>query len=442
GYANHFTDVWRALLLPETATSLQARLQRPPFQAWLREHLHKNTGYDRMVRELLTVPVAGPTGKVGYPGMDDAPSPEAFFFAKDLMPENLAAAASRIFLGARLECAQCHDHPFASWKRDQFWSFAAFFAGVKRQTQSEIIMSAREDPAKREIEIPNTTRKAMARFLDGREPQWQEGTSARQTLADWITRPDNAYFARATVNRLWAYFFGTGLIDPVDEMVGADIAATCPELLDDLATDFVQSGFDLKFLIQAIVSSRAYQLSSRGDAAGSQEDVKLFARMPLRGLTPEQLYDSLSTAIGVRDSGSALPTGVIVNGRGGNSREEFITRLGSTSDRPTDHQTSILHALALMNGQLVTDATSLPRGATLGGVIDAPFLTTPAKIEVLYLAALSRRPTEKETQRLEKFLADRLHTAKDDTEKRKRHDEALADMFWALLNGGEFMLNH
>jgi hypothetical protein len=442
-YANHFTNVWRALLLPETATNLQARFQMPSFQSWLWQHLDKNSGYDAVVRELLTAPLGQQgSGKAIVLGNNAEPSPTAFFFAKDLMPENLAAAASRVFLGVRLECAQCHDHPFATWKRDQFWNLAAFFSGVKRGGPGEFVVPGREDASAHEIAIPNTNRKAPARYLDGKEPTWQAGVGARETLAQWITRPDNPYFARATVNRLWAYFFGSGLVEPVDEMIGAENSSHFPELLDDLARAFVEAKFDLRFLIQAIVSSRAYQLSSRFAGDGANPDqLRLFARMPVRGLSPEQLFDSVAKATGHQEDGTNLPPGLVAVGPQ-NARAEFLAHFAATGDKPTEKQTSILQALSLMNGQMVADATSVDKSILLSGVLDAPFLNANGVIEVLYLAALSRRPTDKEAQRVSRFLTEQMHSASNDSEREKLRNQALADVFWTLLNSGEFLLNH
>ncbi len=280
-YANHFTNVWRSLLIPEADSSLQARFQLPGFESWLRNHLAQNNGYDKIVHELITARLNFGNGKgIGFG--DSNPSPTAFFFAKDLMPENLAVAASRVFLGVKLECAQCHNHPFASWKRDDFWSLAAFFAGVKRQGPGEVVMPAPEEISKHEIAIPNTERTVTARFLDGKEPAWKKGVSSRETLANWITAPGNPYFARATVNRMWAYFFGSGLVNPVDEMVGADVAVSYPKLLDDLSKAFIDSKFDLKFLIRSIVMSKAYQLSSRSAGASAGRSAAIHSHVASR----------------------------------------------------------------------------------------------------------------------------------------------------------------
>src|SRR5579883_1181605 len=260
-YVAHFTNVWRSLLLPETTNNLQAGFLTPGFESWLRAKLQQNTPYDAMVREILTVSMDG-RGRDPFGQPNGAPSPIAFYLSKEVKPENLAAAVSRLFLGVKIECAQCHNHPFAEWKRDQFWSFAAFFAGLQRQGNGDFVAAGREMPDRRELTVPGTERVVQATFLDGTTPKWAYNISARATLAEWMTRKDNPYFARAAVNRLWGYFFGAGIIDPVDEMVGGEHTASHPELLDELARHFAEHNFDLKFLIRALTASRAYQLSS------------------------------------------------------------------------------------------------------------------------------------------------------------------------------------
>lgn len=162
--------------------------------------------------------------------------------------------------------------------------------------------------------------------------------------------------------------------------------------------------------------------------------------MPLRGLTPEQLFDSVATAVSFKDASPNAPPGVVLAGQN-NPRAEFLTRFNAASEKPTDHQTSILHALTLMNGRVVAEATSLERSELLPQ-LEAPYFTTAGKIEALYLTVLSRRPTEKETTRLTKFIADHQNSATTEAERSRRSREALADIYWTLLNSGEFMLNH
>jgi hypothetical protein len=419
-YPTWFASVWRALLLPEVDTNLQLRIQGPAFERWLRDWLASGRGYDAMVRDLLT--------NTGNPGGRVVTGSAAglFYVAKENKPEELAGAASRLFLGVNLGCAQCHNHPFAAWKREQFWSFAAFFSDVQPRARN-----ARDRRAVRlsvgELAIPGTEKVVKARYLDGKQADLQGGTAPRQVLAEWMTATDNPYFARAAVNRVWAHFFGTGLAEPLDEMVGTDSVPSHPAVLDELARAFAEQKYDLRWLIRAVTATRAYQLSSARSHA-SQDDPHRFARMAIRGLGGEQLFDSIAQATGFREetpAGRRNPLNI------GDPRTEFLTKFAASSARATDAQTSILQALTLMNGRVMTTATSVRRSETLQAVVDAPFLDVPAKIETLYLATLSRKPTARETTRLARHV-----------EQASNQGEALADVFWALLNSVEFVVNH
>ncbi len=440
-YSQHFTTVWRTLLMPEANSNFQTMFMVPGFEAWLRKQFDENVHYDAMVRELLTTPVSQQSMRLYRQNVNEQITPVSFYMAKETKPENLASATARVFLGIRLECAQCHDHPFAEWKRDQFWSFAAFFSGLKTQEQGDGIRTPlSEEPNKREIAIPGTNRQAPATFPDGTAPQWKDKVATRQTLADWVTGAENPYFAKATVNRVWAYFFGKGLVEPIDEMVGSqETVAHHAELLDELARSFVASGFNLKFLLETIVSTRAYQLTSGG---GKSVTGELYSRHPVRGLTAEQLFDSVAIATGLGATDSQGPINVFNNT---SPRAEFVTKFGNQSERATDHETSILHALTLMNGKVIADATNPEKSQLLASVLDAPFFTTPTRIETFYLATLSRMPTPKELAHATDFLtaatvAGGLTTSGVELEKRTH--AALADILWSLLNSGEFLLNH
>ncbi len=438
-YVTHFTNVWRSWMLPEANASFQARFLVPGFSAWLRKQLAENVTYDKMVHELLTAPVGAQQSQFVYGGSQQA-NPSAFYVAKEIKPENLAAATSRLFLGVRLECAQCHHHPFADWKREQFWQYAAFFSGLKRQNQGDFAVPGTEAADSKEITIPGSERVMQAKFLDGSVPKWKFKEPTRKTLADWVTSANNPYFARATVNRLWEYFLGTGICDPVDEMVGTETKPSHPELLDELARDFAAHKFDLKYLIRAITASKAYQLSGVRTHSG-QDDPRLFARMPLRGLTAEQLWDSVAEATGYR-SGGALPPGVFI-ANNGNPREAIVGKFADLTGKATEFQTTILQALSLMNGKVIEDATGLQSSEMLLAIVDNPFMTTRERVETLYLATLSRLPKEKELSRMVRYVesggAEEVKVSNDD-EKQKRQAQALADVFWILLNSGEFLL--
>jgi len=424
-YVDHFTNVWRLLLLPP-GNNQQAQALANSFDPWLRKQFKENTPYDVMVRELLTAPV-GANGQPGMPAEPGGrPSPAAFYQINEFKPENIAASATRLFLGVKLECAQCHDHPMASWKRKQFWEFAAFFSGFGQRRPDPQGMATFEDPKKRTITYGNDNTEVEARFLDGKTPTWKDDVPTRQTLSEWVTAADNPYFARNAVNRLWAHFFGIGLIDPVDEP-GPDNPPSHPELLDELARAFVEHQFDVKFMIRAITATKAYQLSSEATDP-SQEDARSFARMTVKGLTGEQLFDSLAEATGFADqAGNRGPASFA------SARAEFLARFGTATGKRTEYQTSILQALSLMNGRVIADATSLDKGR-LGAVSDAPFWNTSRKIEELYLSALARKPRPDELERLVQYV-DKGGPSGDSK-------KALTDVFWALLNSSEFIFNH
>jgi hypothetical protein len=438
-YIGNFTAVWRAVLLPQN-NNQQLQIFSQQLENWLLKRMRENTPYDQLVRELLTASLNNGPPRAGIGGGGAGASlglPDAgafaFYQANELKPENLAASTSRVFLGVKLECAQCHDHPFAPWKRKQFWEYAAFFSGIAGQGNNPRAVGA-EVPNRRQIDIPGTDKTVQARFLSGDEPTWRDGVSTRATLAEWMTSPENPYFARATVNRVWAHLFGVGIVDPVEEP-GDDNPPSHPELLDLLAREFADHKFDLKFLIEAITASRAYQLGSAlTDQA--QLDPRLFARMSLKGLTGEQFFDSIALATGFVDQAPAQLRNVVVLGRGTPTRQEFLAKFGNSSMRRTEFTTSILQALALMNGNFVADATSadLQRSVTLSGLIDAPFMNNSQRVETLFLATLSRPPRADEAQRFVKYVND--GGAAGDQKK------ALGDVFWALLNSSEFILNH
>jgi hypothetical protein len=415
-FAVHFANVWRAELLPEAASDRQAALFKAGFENWLVRQFRAGTRYDRLVRDLLTVPIAAE----GEPVLRDParPNPLAFFAAKDARPENLAAAVGRSFLGLRLECAQCHDHPFAGWTQDQFWSQAAFFAGITKQG-SGLFAPLGEAAGRRELTPAGKRKPRPARFLDGARPSWDGGRTPRAALADWVTAPDNPYFARATVNRLWAHFFGVGLVNPVDDFRD-DNPPSDPALLDDLAAAFVRSGFDLTFLIRGLCLSEAYQrTSARTDP--SQDRTPLPARMAVKALTGEQFFDSLALATGYRAADDR-----------GAARRQFLTRfaLAGPAGEP---ETSVQQALTLLNGRFVAWATDPERCPTLLAVTRTPGMTTAGRVEALYLTALGRRPTARERE---------LHEGHVRKAGPGREAERLADVFWVLLNSAEFRLNH
>jgi hypothetical protein len=420
-YATHFASTFRREWVPQTFENQQLFFVGSQFEGWMRSRLRENATVDRMVREMLTAPTLFSRGQVQIDFNSDS-SPSAFLQANEFKPENVAASASRLFVGVKLECAQCHNHKFAPIKQEQFWEQAAFFAEVQ-----PTIANISDVKLKREIKIPETTKVVQARFFDGKEVSWKSDGSPRETFTDWLFEPNNPFFARNMSNRMWAHFFGYGLIDPLDEP-GEDNQSLIPALQDELAQAFIDSKFDLKLLLRAITRTKAYQLSSR-KTHESQSEPRMFARMPLKGFTAEQIFDSLCVATGFNDAEGSR------NRRFGNFgvRGDFMNKF-ATTERRTEQQASILQALTLMNGRFINDQTSLERSRTFAAVIDAPFLSMEGKIETLFLATLTRKPTREELEKYQSYV----ERGGVNSDKNK----ALADVFWALLNSSEFILNH
>jgi hypothetical protein len=433
-YVSHWTNVWRAALLPQ-ANVPEAQQFLPGFDRWLHDRLRENTPYDQMVQQIINAPLDNIGMRRRQQAMTayDQATPVAFYMANELKPENLASSASRLFLGIKLECAQCHDHPMDVWRRKQFWEFAAFFAGVQRTTPVDSpIPGVKEDDGLDKIGIPGTNDTVMVHYLDGSAPKAKVNGSSRATLAAWITSADNPYLAKALVNRLWAYFFGIGLVEPFDEMSDQNPASHA-DLLAELAREFQRHSYDLKFIMRAITLSETYQRASQRGKS-SQEENRLFTNMTVRGMTGDQMLDSLVQATGLRDAGPAGMAPALADPRlVGGLRGEFLARFTS-QDRPAEYQTSILQALMLMNGRLMAETTDLDRSETLSAIADAPFMDATEKIEALYLTALCRKPRAEELTRLVAYV--------ESGGPRKDTRMALSDVLWALLNSGEFLLNH
>ena len=433
GFVVHFTNIWRAILIPEAATDLQARGQIPEFDAWLRSQLMDNTRYDDIVRQIIDAPLDVNRGG------DTSDTPQgltarAYYLAKQLKPENLAASTSRAFLGVRIECAQCHDHPFDSWKQHQFWQYAAFFSNID-QSQPRALgntLVVREVTGKPQIKIPDTNRIVDAIFLDGIQPKWDnEQTSPRRRLSQWITSAKNSYFAKAAANRIWSLFFGRGLIDPVDDFSSTN-RASHPELLERLAIRLRENGYDLKYLIREITNSQTYQLSSQ-QTDSSQSQMEWYGKMPTRGLTAEQIFANLVQATGFFQQ--TTDGNNFLSRPGMNSPQTEIYELfKSESENRLEPRATILQALSLMNGTFITNATSLEQSDVFMAIVDFPELTDEKKIEAFFLSALSRFPTEHELKRLKTYISSA------DSDENQIH--AYSDLFWALLNSSEFLLNH
>ena len=429
-FVRHFTILWRNALIPDAFSDQQLRALIPGFEAWLWAQFSSGKPYDQMVRELITTPLDfgnNPDGVLG-----SASTPSAFFLARRIQPENLATGTSRAFLGVRLDCAQCHDHPFDKWKQPQFWGMAAFFGGFATSpgAPDENAMGAiRERDGVHSIRIPSTGETVNAAFLTGEQPLWAGNGSSRSKLADWITARDNPWFAAMAANRMWALFFGQGIVHPIDDFSDNN-PPSHPEVLELLAKQFVAHDFDLRFLVRTLTATRVYQTTSRLTDP-SQNDPTQFARSTLRGLTPEQVFDSLAEATGYYQPYRTDNPFVIDTD---SPRGRFLELFRDEAESPLLRETTILQALAMMNGQFISEATGTDKSQTLRAITEFPLMSDQEKLETLFLAAFSRRPTAEELQQCQQILAG--------AQTPQQRTLACGDIFWALLNSSEFLLNH
>ncbi|QDU38073.1 hypothetical protein Mal4_23930 [Maioricimonas rarisocia] len=417
-HASHLATVWRRFLIPE-GVDLSRFGGIEAFDRWLADRFASNDSYDEVVRSLLLA-----EGRLSQSG------PLLFYSAVKLDADQLASRTSRVFLGMRLECAQCHDHPFEPWTQQDFWRFAAFFGQISRpQAELETVSTVMRvrDIDRGEVMLPDSDTIVPPGFLDNKPLRAADQTTARrQQLAEWLTGADNPYFARATANRIWGQMFGRGIVDPIDDF-GVQNPPRSPELLDLLASQFISSGFDLRELFRVIALSRAYRLSSGADTI-DEERVEWFAQMNIKTLTAEQVYDCIAVATMLDGAGA-----INVERFGNTSRQEFIQQFRTPTGRSTEYLGGIPQALTLMNGGLISSATGLSSSGLLKS-LEAPFFTNRERIEVLYLATLSRQPRPDEWELLDSYITESTRGV----ELR----EGLADILWALLNSAEFTLNH
>jgi hypothetical protein len=416
-HANHLATTWTRFLLPQNDAA--RAFGGAQFHTWLADKFADNTAYDAIARELLLA-----KGQVQQTG------PVLFYTALELKPEELAASTSRSFLGVQIQCAQCHDHPFDHWTQRDFWGYAAFFARLQRpaSAQQQFFFQV-ADADQGEVKFPDTQEVVLPKFLGGEEaPDGQDGTR-REKLATWLTSDRNAYFAKAAVNRLWANLFGRGLVHPVDDL-GPHNPASNPEVLEELAAYFVATKYDVRNLMKTLALTKAYQSSS----ASSEKDGRpeLFARMAIKPLTGEQLYDCLALATARRQTTVAY-NGFPANGFYDQTRVGFLAKFNTAPGAAADYQNGIPQALTLMNGQEVRTATDLTQSDILVA-LTAPFFTDEKRVETLFLSTLSRFPRDDERKQFVDYV-----TVKSDPEAKRK---ALGDVLWALLNSAEFTLNH
>ncbi len=394
------------------------------FRQWIRDAIASNQPYDDFVRELLTS--VGSTFQ----------SPAANFFRVNDDPKLAMETTTQLFLGVRMVCAQCHDHPFERWTQNQYFQLAAFFAAVGMKpgfdSDEQIVYLKREET---DFLHPKTNKPVEPEYLlaSAGMPKIGSFPDRREALAEWLTSEKNPYFARAITNRVWSYFFGRGIIEPVDDIRGSNPPIN-PGLMDALEEDFVNSGFDLQHLIRTIVSSRTYQSAMEPNEWNAEDSIN-FSRFEPRRLQAESLLDAMTIATGSRPdfpevpddfSAQQLPdphvdAGGFLNMFGRPERE-------SPCECERRNDLSLPLAMSLVNGPVLADAIANPNGriakAILAGHSDRDL------IEELYLASLARYPTAEELDSALTYMGSSPGRA-----------AKAQDLLWALVNSNAFLFN-
>jgi hypothetical protein len=454
-YAHNWSTLWTNILIGRTGgTGKKATISRPGLQFALKRAFQKNMTYDRLVYELIAADGVSKRGEKGFNGFVN-------FLAGHMADNGVEATArtAQIFLGIQVRCTQCHNHPFNDYKQNQFWEMNAFF----RQTKVEQHFSVDGEGKKKKkalqfVELLNkdfagedkNPTEAMLFYelrngkMAGALPVFVDGTplpvrsgyvkdvNRRTELAKLMIRSDD--LARAIVNRMWGHFLGYGFTKPVDDM-GPHNPASHPELLDRLATELRTNSYDLKQLIRWIVLSEPYGLSSMTDAHNSKDDPAIgekpmFSHFYLRQMRAEELYESLLLVTEAQKSKERQQDQQDLKEKW---LSQFTVAFGTDdNEETTTFNGTIQQSLMMMNGELMRQAINIDKGGFLQRIASDARLNNPGKINALYLSALARKPTPSEIASANLLLMARhLDPA-----------AALQDVWWAILNSNEFILNH
>ncbi len=395
--------------------------RRHRFVSWLSDEIAENTPYDVIVRELISAKGI----------WTDKPATNFITVTYDsekkaFDAERLAGRVSRAFLGARIDCAQCHDHPFAPWKQKDFLGLAAFFGQTQKSLTGLCEMPVEFTPTDRKTNTPVKVAPQVP-FSPELLPPEAHG-DRRERLAQWVTHPGNRAFPRAIVNRVWALMFGRPLVEPIDDLSAAD---EIPESLDVIADDFATHGYNLRRLIRIIAATEVFQCESASDTTPTENQEKAWAIFPLTRLRPEQVVGSVLQSARLETIDTNSHIFVRLGKYFGESK--FIERFGdSGEDEFNTRGGTIPQRLLMMNGEIVRERTK-PDLFNAGSRVGWFAPTDEAAVEVAYLTLLSRKPTAEESRH---FIA-KLKGTKGDA-----RGERMSDLFWTLVNATEFSWNH
>jgi hypothetical protein len=417
GYVDFWTLKWSDLLLNHRAAVTERGVWA--FRNWIRSQIAENTPYNQFAYELVTA-----NGRTFQ-------SPAANYFRIAREPKLVMENMTQVFLGTRFNCNQCHDHPFERWTQRQYYELAAYFAQVGRKSLpggEEYIFTS--NPV--QVVNPTTNQPAEPQFPFMHDGVVADNASRRTQLAQWLTADQNPYFAKSIVNRYWSYFFGRGIIDPVDD-IRASNPPSNPELLDALTVDFVANGYDLKHLIRQICNSAAYNRTVATNQWNEDDHLNFSHAMPRR-LSAEQLYDSIILATGAPRNLPGVPAGfraaqlpdpnvdIAFLDMFGRAPRESPCECERTSD------VSLGQTLNMVNGDLISNSIAHPQGLIAKEI--AAGKSAEELIRSVYLSTLQRTASETELARAGSYFAEAANPK-----------EAAEDLMWALINSPEFLFN-
>lgn len=423
------------------------------FRSWLKEQLSKRRPFDAVVRDVIAAQ-----------GALDENGAVFFTFRWETSPTDVAAQSARVFMGLQIQCAQCHDHPFTEWKQEQFHHFAAYFNNMRRGNKKKgdqnipTLMKRNRGVYRYKIKSTGMEKAFNPKFLFDFEgtKKSTESRDLRRAVANLMTHPENPYFARMTVNRVWKAMFGRGLVEPTEDLEGND--GYHPMLLQFLAEDFIQSGFDLRHLVRTVAMSRAYKRSSKrpknqkdpaadfekvaksknkekreAAALKAQQEVWLFARGSIRPLTPEQIAISMLRAtVAPMDPKNSNEQ---YDKKWQNLRRQLVRQFDQLfgegeAANPDSFDGTIPQSLIMLNGKFVNEAIKAQKGTRMANILRG---NKDAKtvVKTIFLAVLSRRPTKAEARAFTRYI-----------KAQGASTQTYEDLMWALMNSSEFLMNH
>lgn len=422
-YADYFANKWSAILRNKRRADYE-KTATFAFHDWVRQSLLENRPYDEFVREIVTA--SGTPGK----------NPPVAWYREVKDQSSQVEDTAQLFLGLRIQCARCHHHPFEVWSQEDYYGFAAFFSRVGRkkgrlQNHDRIY----HNPGVAQARNPKTKQNVLPTGLGDEALKVPATEDPRLELADWMVDPQNPFFAKALVNRYWKHFFGRGLVDPEDDMRVTNPASN-PALLEALADDFVDSGYDLKHLVRTICNSHTYQLSAEPNE-WNRSDKQNFSRFYPRRLNAEVLLDAINQVTGTVSKFKGTPLGtkaVQLPDTGFNSY--FLTVFGrpessSACECERSSDANLAQSLHLLNSTEIQNKLTDKKGRAAQLAKEAE-REHAAKLRDLYLLAFAREPQEEELA----IAQSHIDKCGEDTKR------AYEDIVWALVNTKEFLFNH